>query len=58
VNDTRKYLEYDEDDERLEDYRKPVKVGKKQRPSDKSAGFGVTQGVFKKESAKIRGGGR
>lgn len=59
MNDTRKYLEYDDENDQLEDYRKPVKVKRPKRSMDSSGGFGINQGVFKRENAKIRtGGGR
>lgn len=32
------------------------KVQRQQKPLDRSTGFSVTQNVFKRESAKIRGG--
>jgi hypothetical protein len=54
VNDTRKYLEYDDDNDQLEDYRKPVKLNRPKRPTDNTAGFNVNQGVFKKQNATVR----
>ena len=57
MNDTRKYLEYDDENDQVDDYRKPVKVKRPGKLTDRSAGFGVTQNVFKKSDSKVRGGG-
>lgn len=36
---------------------KPIRMKPQQKPEDRSAGFKVTQGVFKRESSQTRGGG-